>query len=209
MKSNIEILGTEHQSLSDANACIRDPETGSDTKAYLKNTNESVHASVRYRYKAQLRSAQISLGSSDSTKFELPNYELDDHRPFKWTPTKETEIPTITERELGKYEQVLLALYDRKFPGTWKEVTETEYVPSSLTSLALPRVRSQTDSLAYHPISISPQIACKYSPPASQLPPHTFILSYLIPVAMFQGAPTPPTKKNIYTVFSRDCFVIS
>lgn len=143
MKSNVEILGSEHQSLSDANVYIRDPESGADTSTYLQNTNESIHASARYRYTVQLRSEQLSLGSSDSAKFEIPNYELDDQRPFKWTPRKEAGVPTITEPELGKYEQVLLALYDRKFPGIWKEVMGTEYVPFSRALLVLPRAMSQ------------------------------------------------------------------
>ena len=83
---------------------------------------------MRYRQSVQAQNKTFLLGSSDSVGFKVNNYLPSDTKPVEWHSQDSKGTPILGEQELGKYEQVLLGLYDRKFPGTWKEVTGTEYV---------------------------------------------------------------------------------
>ena len=116
---------------------------------YLQNTNETVHPSARYRwFCARNSTTDPKLGpkgvdtySPRALKDWTPPKAQKDGRVGKgtaavissktltWTKDRDGKGVTMNESVMGKYEKILLALYDRQYSTTgsvWREVLGNE-----------------------------------------------------------------------------------
>ena len=120
---------------------------------YLQNTNETVHPSARYRLFCSRNVTKNSttdpnLGTNGSREYSpraltgwTPPKAQKDGRvgkdsepanssePLTWTKDRDGERVTMDESVMGKYEKILLALYDRQYStngSVWKAVLGNE-----------------------------------------------------------------------------------
>ena len=116
---------------------------------YLRNTNETVHPSARYRWfcaknsttDSNLGTKGVGMYSPRALKGWTPPKAQKDGRvgegsvavissePLTWTKDRDGRRVTMKESVMGKYEKILLALYDRQHSdkgSVWREVLGNE-----------------------------------------------------------------------------------
>ena len=103
-------------------------ENGKESQTPLNQSNETIHPAVRYR---RFCKNQKKLGTDDAQPFDpvslkgwIPPSAQKDGRvgegcpvttkgTLAWTKTIDNETKTMEESPMGKYEKMLLALYDQ------------------------------------------------------------------------------------------------